>query len=369
MDREPWGRLPSGEMVERFTFSADGGIAFSVATYGATLSSILAPGHEVPREEVILGFDHLDGYLSPAYRRANPYFGSTVGRYANRIRGARLPVDGSVHALIANEGPNQLHGGSAGFDKAIWAAAPLADGRGVRLSHVSPDGDQGFPGRLRVEADFLLEGADTILLRYRAGADRATHVNLTSHCYFNLGGRSSATALDHDVQIHAEAYLPIDAAALPTGDCLAVAGTAFDFRQPRGLAAALAAGDPQLDAGDGFNHTFCIGDDAGTLKPAVRLMHAASGRLLEISTTEPGVQFYSGNGLDGSIPDRGGQPIGRHRALCFETQHFPDSPNMPQFPSTLLRPGKEYRSETRLRFGTMAPEALRPGDGTAGRRA
>lgn len=351
IDRAAWGHLPSGETVEHYHVAGGNGLSFSVSTLGATITGISAPDRQGATANVVLGFDRLAAYLSPAYRAACPYFGSTVGRYANRVREARFMIDGVAHHLVANEGRHHLHGGS-GFDRRNWIAAPLPGGDGVRMRLHSPDGDQGYPGTLEVVADFLLEEKE-IVLRYEARTDRPTHVNLTSHSYFHLGGRGTGSALDHLVQIHADAFTPIDAEALPTGEVMPVGGTPFDLRDATALGDALSAAHPQLIAGDGFNHNFVLRGKAGAMKPAVRLLHPPSGRLLEIATTEPGVQFYSGNALDGSLAGPEGQALGRRHGLCFETQHFPDSPNISHFPSTLLRPGETYRSETRLRFGTM----------------
>jgi aldose 1-epimerase len=351
VERRIWGYLPSGEPVEHFTLTGAHGLSFAVMTLGATITDIRAPDRHGAPARVVLGFDSLDDYRSSAYRAAYPYFGATVGRYANRIGGACFVIDDALYPLTANEGRNHLHGGQ-GFDGRNWMPEPLGKA-GVRLRLASPDGDQGYPGNLGVIADFLWEG-DEIVLRYEARTDRPTHVNLTSHSYFNLGGPASGNALDHLVQIHADAFTPIDSDALPTGAIAAVEDTPFDLRTPVRLNQALAVVHPQLRAGDGFNHNFVLCDMPMAMKPAVRLAHPPSGRVLDIATSEPGVQFYSGNALDSRITGPDGEPIGRHAGLCFETQHFPDTPNIAAFPSTLLRPGEVYRSETRLRFGILS---------------
>lgn len=340
IERRPWGKLPGGEAVTHATLSRPGGLSVGVSTLGATITGIWAPGRNGARANVLLGFDNLTGYLAPEYQASYPYFGATVGRVANRIRSAAFEIDGILYSLLANEGPHQLHGG-VGFDRAIWA--DRIDGDSLRLDLVSPDGDQGHPGTLHVSATFSLPADNELAVRYEARTDRATHVNLTTHGYFNLAGRDAPGIADHHLQIHADAYTPIDADALPTGEIVAVDGSPFDLRQPQRIGARIDAAHPQLALGDGYNHNFVLNSAAGTLRPAARLHDPASGRVMELATTAPGLQVYSGNAL--------AEPVARRRqALALEPQHFPDTPNIAAFPTTLLRPGELYMSETRFRF-------------------
>lgn len=345
-----WGRLPSGETVRLATLRDGHGLECRIASYGATLTTIRTPDRDGRIDDVLLGFDTLDGYLAPAFRAARPFMGSTVGRYANRIADARFVIDGIPHILVPNEGTNQLHGGPQGFDRQLWSMDALATGDGVRLALVSPVGDQGFPGTLHVEVEVRIGTPGEILLDYRATTDAPTHVNLASHGYFNLAGRASRSIGEHRLAIAADHVVGIDDAAIPAEAPFAVAGTPFDFRHPTRVGAALAGEHPQLSAGDGFDHCFVLADRAEGAVAAV-LTDPASGRRLEVITSEPGLQLYTANAFDGSLADGQGRPFVRRQALCLETQHFPDSPNRPDFPSTLLRPGDVYRSETRLRFG------------------
>lgn len=342
IERRPWGRLANREAVTHVTLSRPGGISVGISTLGATITDIWAPARDGTRANVVLGFDSLAGYVAPEYRAAYPYFGATIGRVANRIRHARFEIDGTRHALVANEGQHHLHGGR-GFDRSVWVERIDPDVDGLLLELSSPDGDQGYPGALHVTALFRLSAANELAVRYEARTDRATHVNLTTHGYFNLAGGNAPGIDDHKLQIHADAYTPIDAEALPTGQISSVDGSPFDLRQPQRLGGLMDAPHPQLAAGDGYNHNFVVRGEAGTLRPAARLTDPASGRVMEVATTAPGLQFYSGNAL--------AQPVARRRqALCLEPQHFPDTPNIASFPTTLLRPGELYVSETRFRF-------------------
>ncbi len=342
-----WGRSPGGEPVLLATLGDESGLEVRIASYGATLVSIRTPDREGRVDDVLLGFAGLDRYLAPDIQAHWPYFGSTIGRYANRIAGARFTIDGHDYRLTANEGPNQNHGGRQGFDRALWQMEPLDGAEGVRLAYRSPDGDEGFPGTLDVVAEIALPGRGDLVIRYRATTTRPTHVNLASHGYFNLAGRDARTIADHHLSIAAGHMLPIDRAAIPTGELLRVAGTPFDLRQSASLGETLAANDPQLAIGDGLNHCFVLDRDAPA---AARLHHPASGRTMTLATTAPGVQVYSSNAFNGTLIDDSGRPFVRRQAVALEAQHFPDSPNKPHFPSTLLRPGETYEQETRLKF-------------------
>lgn len=349
LESRDWGRLPSGEAVRHFTLRDGQGLEVGLSNYGATLTSIRSEDRSGRIDDVLLGFGTLAGYLAPALQASWPYFGSTVGRFANRIAGARFTIDGVRHRLHANEGRNQLHGGPRGFDRVVWDARPLDAGHGVRLHHVSPDGDQGFPGRLEILLDVVIEPGE-LVLHASATTDAPTHINIASHGYFNLAGRAARSIEDHILAIPADAVIPIDEAAIPTGMPMPVDGTPFDVRSPTRIGDALAGTHPQLAIGDGFNHCFVLHVDEG-LKVAAILHDPGSGRRLELRTTEPGLQLYSANAFDGTLTDDDGRPFVWRQALALEAQHFPDSPNRSDFPSTLLRPGEQWHSETRLRFG------------------
>jgi aldose 1-epimerase len=346
----PWGLLEDGRAVRLATLRNARGFEVRVSDFGAMIVGVRAPDRDGRLDEVVLGFSDLADYRSPAYRAAAPYFGATVGRYANRIGGARFTLDGRDYRLTANEGDNQLHGGPRGFDQAVWAMEPLANEVGVRLSLTSPDGDQGFPGRLEVTVEMALVGdADTLVLRYQATSDHPTHVNLTSHPYFNLDRKGAATIRDHRLAVFAEAFTPADAACVPTGEIAPVAGGPLDLRTPRRLGEVLDHVD--LAGSRGLNHNYVLpGGVAKAARRAARLSEPRTGRSLEVWTTEPGLQVYSA----GYLPDligRAGERFGPESGIALEAQHFPDSPNRPAFPTTRLNPGETFLSETQLRFG------------------
>lgn len=345
MQRSEFGRLADGRSVERFVLGGDA-LQVAVLTYGATIQSVLVPDRDGHVDDVVLGFDDLAGYLEP-----HPYFGATVGRYANRIAGGRFKLDGLDLQLPVNDGPNCLHGGPVGFDKALWSAE-AAGADTVELSHVSPDGDMGFPGRLAASVTFTVSGSD-LRIAYEATTDRATVVNLTNHSYFNLAGAGSVD--DHEVRVPASRYTPVDADLIPTAELAAVAGTPMDLRSFRSIGAALrdGQGDEQVRrAAGGFDHNWVIdGSDREGERLAAQVREPTTGRTLEILTDQPGVQFYTGSQLDGTVIGKGGRAYAKGDAFCLETQHFPDSPNQPAFPSTVLQPGETYRTSTVFRFG------------------
>lgn len=352
--REPFGTLPDGEPVHRWTLTDGAGLTASVITLGGTLQSLRMPDAEGRCENVVLGFDGLDDYLYHS-----PYFGSTVGRYANRIAGGLMTLDGVSHRLPLNDTPrpNTLHGGPGGFSERLWRATPLdlPGATAVELTLASCDGDQGFPGNVSATVRFTLSRGE-LRLDYRATTDATTVVNLTNHAYLNLAGEGADTVLDHRLTLAAGAYLPVDADLIPTPAAPApVNGTPFDFTIARRLSDALAAAeaDRRCGAADGFDHCWLL-DGGRTPQPrfAARLAHPDSGRTLDVFTTEPGIQVYTGNGLDGTLTGPAGRPYRRHSAVALETQALPDSPNRPDFPSTVLRPGEAYRSVTILRVAT-----------------
>jgi aldose 1-epimerase len=343
--RAPFGTLPGGGAVEMFTLRNANHIEVRAISYGATITSIHTPDRAGRDADIVLGFDRLDDYPDKS-----AYFGSVVGRYGNRIGQGRFTLDGSTFKLAANNGPNHLHGGIKGFDKVVWKGEPFErdGGSGVTFTYTSADGEEGYPGRLTASVSYLLTPANELVIEYTATTDKPTPINLTNHSYFNLSGSGRGTILQHQLLLHADRYTPTDATQIPTGEIAPVAGTPFDFRTPAAIGARIDANDEQIRRGSGYDHNFVINGwaDDGRLRPAARVVDSASGRALEVETSEPGVQFYSGNHLDAA---RNGFAL--RAAFCLETQHFPDSPNHANFPSTILRPGRTYRSKTVYKFG------------------
>ncbi|MFF3068458.1 aldose epimerase family protein [Kitasatospora sp. NPDC057904] len=344
--QEPAAALPDGRRITRWTFGAPEGVTVEVLSLGARLQAVHAPDRDGRRCNVVLGCEDVEDLLGEA-----AYFGATVGRYANRIAGGVLPLDGTRHRLAVQDDGHTLHGGPDGFATRLWDGVAVREGRraGVRLRLHSPEGDQGFPGALTAEVMYLLDPAGDLFIVYRAAADAPTVVNLTNHAYFNLAGEGCGTVLDHLLQVEAAGYLPVDGELIPLGPVLPVAGTPFDLRESRTTADRVADGHPQIRrAGQGFDHTWVLGG-RGFRKAAV-LSHPASGRRVECFTMEPGLQVYTGNHFDGSLIGRSGRPYPAYAGIALETQHFPDSPNRPEYPSTVLRPGEEYGSMTVYRF-------------------
>jgi aldose 1-epimerase len=334
-----------GETVERYTLQNMRGMRVVILTYGGIIQSIEVPDRHGQLANVALGFAEIDDYVA-----RNPYFGALIGRFANRLAGARFTLDGTEYVLGANQEPNSLHGGLDGFDKRVWQVHS-ADARRLVLALDSPDGDQGYPGLLSVEVTYTLDDDDDALrLDYRATTDRPTVLNLTNHSYFNLAGEGSGRIEDHVLTLHADAYTPIDASLIPTGAVEPVAGTPLDFRTPTPIGERLRSGFEQLVLAQGYDFNFVIDGQPGDLRSAARVEHPASGRVLEALSTEPGLQFYTGNFLDGSLVGPSGRVYRQGDAFTLETQHFPDSPNQPTFPSTVLRPGETFASTTVYRF-------------------
>ena len=345
----PFGRLQDGREVQRYVLRSDV-LEVGVLTYGATLHSVLAPDREGSTADVLLGHDDVQGYET-----GEGYLGATVGRFANRIAAGRFELDGQQHQVPVNDGPNSLHGGPEGFHQQLWSARVLEDVPvpAVELRHTSPDGAMGFPGTLEVTVTYALDGAD-LSMTYRAVTDAPTVVNLTNHAYWNLSGGLRSTE-QHSLLLAASRYLPVDDVAIPTGELAPVAGTPMDFRSEHLVGERLRDGTEQLLRQQGYDHCWVLDREDGqppTL--AARLADPASGRRLEVWTDQPGVQFYSGNFLDGSARGKGGRALRQGDGVCLETQHLPDSPNRPHFPSTVLRPGEELRSTTVLRTGADA---------------
>ncbi|WP_329286914.1 aldose epimerase family protein [Streptomyces sp. NBC_00691] len=340
---EPFGRLADGTEIRRWSLG-NGGTRLSVLSYGGIVQSLETPDRHGRHANVSLGFGSLDGYLA-----SDGFLGALVGRYGNRIAESQFKLDGTRHFLSAAGGKHTLHGGADGFDRRVWTVHGFARGGdvGLILTLTSPDGDMGFPGALRVRVVYTLTASGAWRVDYEAVTDKPTVVNLTSHVYWNLAGESSGSALDHELSLAASRMTPVRTGLIPTGRLAPVAGTPFDFRRPTPVGSRIDADSPQLRHAGGYDHNWVL--DKGvtaTPRPAATLRDPGSGRVMRVSTTEPGIQFYSGNSLDGSPVGSGGRAYRRRDGLCLETQHFPDAPNQPAFPSTVLRPGEAYRSST-----------------------
>ena len=343
--REPFGTMPDGKAVERFTLTNANGIEVKAISYGGIITSLRVPDRDRKFDDIVLGFDQLDGYL-----KDHPFFGAIIGRYGNRIGKAQFTLDGKTYKLAANNGPNNLHGGTKGFDKVLWTVEPIGN-NGLAFTRTSPDGEEGFPGNLRTRVTYTLTDKNELIVEYHATTDKATPVNLTQHSYFNLAGQASGDILGHELMINADRYTPVDDTLIPTGELAPVEGTPFDFRKPTAIGARINDANPQLKAGLGYDHNWVLNRKGTGLELAARVREPKTGRTLEITTTEPGIQFYAGNFLDGKLAGKGGA-VYRHRTgFCLETQHYPDSPNHPKFPSTILKPGQEYRTRTVFTFG------------------
>jgi aldose 1-epimerase len=347
----PFGVTQAGDSIDLFTMVNANGIEVRAISYGGIILSLRTPDREGNFADIVLGYDDLQGYETDS-----PYFGAVVGRYGNRIANGRFTLDGETYDLARNNGPNHLHGGVRGFDKVVWEAESMEshDGVSVVFSHTSPAGDEGYPGELSVRVTYTLSDSDELIVDYIATTDAPTPVNLTQHTYFNLVGDAARDVLDHELMINADAYTPVDSTLIPTGAIAPVAGTPFDFTTPTPIGARIDSQNEQLANGGGYDHNFVLNRGGTGLVLAARVTEPTTGRVLEVRTTEPGLQFYSGNFLDGSIRGKSGRIYGHRYGFCLETQHFPDSPNHANFPSTILRPGEEYRSRTVFAFGTTA---------------
>jgi aldose 1-epimerase len=338
------------EKVEIYTLTNAHGIEARIMTYGASIVSLKTPDRDGHFSNVVLGFGSLDPYVAGI-----PYYGATVGRYANRIAKGQFALDGATHQLPLNDGPNSLHGGGRGFDKRVWKADASAGTahNALRLTYVSPAGEEGYPGELTAHATYRLSEDDSLSIEYEATTTAATPVNLANHAYFNLTGNPQHPILDHILTIHADKFTPVDSTLIPTGELRSVSGTPFDFRKPHVIGSRIDAGDEQLILGKGYDHNWVLNADRSKLpRLAAVLTDPGSGRTMDVLTTQPGLQFYSGNFMNGQ-PAGHGSVFAYRTGLCLETQHFPDSPNHPSFPSTILRPGETYSEKTVLHFATL----------------
>ena len=339
-----FGHTTDGLEVQLFTLLNAHGATATISDYGGTLTSLLVPDRNGQLGDIVLGFEDVSGYQSPAFRRANPYFGALIGRYGNRIAEGKFTLDGKAHHLATNNGPNALHGGTVGFDQRIWQATPgtSAAGETLTLTYHSPDGEEGYPGNLTVIVVYTLTADNALRLDYTATTDQPTPLNLTNHAYFNLSHGTSKDILAHELTLAADRYTVVDDTLIPTGELRSVAGTTFDFRLPHAIGKRIA------QVPGGYDHNFVLNNG---LRVAASVYDPASGRTMAVMTEQPGVQLYTGNFLDGSLTGKGGTVYGQHAGFCLETQHFPDSPNQPGFPDTILRPGETFRSTTVYQFG------------------
>lgn len=336
--KSSWGEA-DGKPVYLYTLTNKNGVEIKITNYGGTVTSWITPDKQGNKSNIVLGFDSLSGYLAKP-----PYFGALIGRYGNRIGKATFKIDTTTYKLAANNGVNHLHGGEKGYDKVVWNAAPATNNTAsLTLTYLSKDGEEGYPGNLDIKVIYTLTEDDELLIDYIATTDKATPVNLTNHCYFNLTGDVSNTILDHWLQVNADRYTPVDAGLIPTGELKAVKGTPFDFLQPHRIGERIAAVD------GGYDHNWVLNRKGNDMDLVATLSDSISGRKLEVFTTEPGLQFYSGNFLDGKLKTKDGKPMLIHTALCLETQHFPDSPNKPSFPSTILKPGQKYHTVSKYK--------------------
>jgi len=343
VDKAEFGKMPDGTVVEAYTLYNRQGASAKVITYGATLTELHVPDKNGKMGDVVLGFDNLEGYLGQ-----HPYFGGTIGRYGNRIAKGKFALDGKEYQLFLNNGPNSLHGGQVGFNRRVWKAEELKDkdGAAVRFSYLSKDGEENYPGNLNVSVTYTLTNTDELKLQYSAETDKDTVLNITNHSYFNLSGTDTGNILKYILYINADKYTPVDSTLIPTGEIASVAGTPLDFLKPTAIGARIG----ELKEIGGYDHNYALNGKAGTLRVAAKVTDPDSGREMEVLTTEPGVQFYSAIGLNGSIKGKGGVGYEKYGAICLETQHFPDSPNHPNFLSAVLKPGTKFYSETIYKF-------------------
>ncbi len=342
-----FGTTKGGQSADLYTLTNARGHSVAITNYGGIITSLNVPDRDGKVGDVVMGFDSLRDY-----EEKSPFFGCITGRYANRIAKGKFTLDGKTYTLAVNNGPNHLHGGKVGFDKKVWTAATRQEKGALvlELTHTSPDGDEGYPGALSARVTYTWTNDDTLRIDYAATTDKPTVVNLTNHTYFNLAGHDAGTALNHTLSLDASAFTPTDATAIPLGEIRPVAGTPFDFRSPHRLGERIDAEDEQIKFGGGYDHNFVVDGNAGQLRDCALLADPATGRTLEVLTSEPGVQLYTANFLNG-LRGKGGAVYRKRDAVCLETQHFPDSPNQPSFPSTVLRPGETYRSTTVWKFG------------------
>jgi aldose 1-epimerase len=343
-----FGATADGRPLNLVTLRNQSGIEIRISTYGGIILSLSTPDRTGTADDIVLGFDTITPYFDKS-----PYFGCLIGRYCNRIAKGKFTLDGKTYTLATNNAPNHLHGGKKGWDKVVWTSEPFqnAEGVGTKLSYTSQDGEEGYPGTVKADVTYTLNEKNELTVDYHATTDKPTIINLTQHSYFNLAGAKAADILGHELMLNADQYTPVDATLIPTGELAKVDGTPFDFRTSTKIGARINDANEQLKRGLGYDHNWVVKRQGTALALAARVVEPVTGRTMEITTTEPGIQFYSGNFLDGTITGKGGRVYAHRSGFCLETQHYPDSPNHPTFPSTTLRPGEEYRSRTVFTFG------------------
>jgi len=349
--KSAFGKTPDGKAVDLYTLTNSHGIEARIITYGGTVISLKVPDRNGKMGDIVLGHNSLDRYVDPNHA-GSPYFGCIIGRYGNRIGKGRFTLDGKTYTLAANNGPNHLHGGTVGFDQKVWKAEPV-NGKesALKLTCTSKDMEEGYPGNLKVTVTYTLTDKDELRIDYEATTDKPTVCNLTNHSYFNFTG-ADRDILDHELTINADRLTPVDSGLIPTGEFRSVEGTPFDFRKAKKIGQDINADDEQIKFGGGFDHNWVLRKQGSDLSLAARVVEPTSGRVMEIYTTEPGIQFYSGNFLDGTVTGKDGKVYKHRYGLCLETQHYPDSPNKPDWPTTVLRPGKTYKTTTVHKFLT-----------------
>jgi len=349
ISKQSWGASASGEQIDLYTLRNANGLETTITNYGGRIVTLKTPDRNGHLEDIVLGFDSIEPYLVK-----NPFFGALVGRFANRIANAQFELDGKVYRLARNNGENALHGGIKGFDKVVWRAreTTVSGAPALELTYFSKDGEEGYPGDLTVTVTYSLTADNQLRIDYAATTDKSTVLNLTNHSYFDLSGQAQGNILDHIVTINADRFTPINTHLIPTGELRSVAGTVFDFRKPVRIGDRIDDKDQQMAYSQGYDHNYVLNSRGSDPSLAARVTDPRSGRAMEVLTTQPGVQFYTGNHLDGTVKGKGGMVYGFRHAFCFETQHFPDSPNQPEFPSTKLSPGDHYRETTIFRFST-----------------
>ncbi|HQE92616.1 MAG TPA: aldose epimerase family protein [Anaerolineae bacterium] len=345
--KQSFGTLAAGTEVALYTLVNAHGMTATITPYGGIIVALTAPDREGNFADVVLGFDTLQEYVEHS-----PFFGCLIGRFGNRIANGKFTLKGVEYRLAQNDGRNHLHGGRQGFDKKVWTsqALEMPAGPALKLTYISPDGEEGYPGTLSVTVVYTLSDENALAIDYTATTDKATVVNLTNHSYFNLSAGAAKTILDHEMMINAETFTPVDGTLIPTGEIRPVAGTPLDFRTAMPIGARINADDAQIKFGGGYDHNWIIDGEPGTLRLAARVYEPTSGRVMEVHTTEPALQLYTGNSMPPSLKGKGGRTYVRRGGLCLETQHYPDSPNKPEFPSTVLEPGQVYQTTTIYKF-------------------